>query len=100
MKPRVSSEAERDLDEMEAWLLDNWGPSAAANVIEAVLERIAALAEMPLAGTPRPEFGAAVRFVPAGRYAIYYEVGGEGLVVLRILHGARDRDTIMRPDVE
>lgn len=96
MSPRVSPEAERDLDEMEAWLTENWGPLAAANIIDAVLDRIAKLPDMPLAGALRPEFGEDVRFVTAGRYVIYYEARAGDLVVLRILHGARDRETAMR----
>jgi len=81
---------------MEAWLTENWGPLAAANAIEVVLQRIAALADTPLGGAPRPEFGEAVRFVSAGRYAIYYETTDDALTVLRILHGARDRESLMR----
>ncbi|MBC7770072.1 MAG: type II toxin-antitoxin system RelE/ParE family toxin [Phycisphaerales bacterium] len=96
MIPHVSPEAGADLDEMESWLTENWGPIAAANAIEAVLAKIAALPEMPLAGTPRPEFGEAVRFVTTGRYFIYYEAAGQALAVLRILHSARNRDAIMR----
>ena len=96
MTPRVSPEAEQDLDEMELWLTENWGPLAAANIIEAVLDRIAALADMPLAGAPRPEFGETVRFVTASRYLIDYEVSERDLTVLRILHGAQDRASIMR----
>jgi len=53
MTPRVSSEAESDLDEMETWLTENWGPLAAANAIEAVLQRIVALARR-LAALPGP----------------------------------------------
>jgi toxin ParE1/3/4 len=101
MKPTiVSPEAEQDLDEMERWLTENWGPLAAASTIEAVLGRIAALAEMPFAGAPRPEFGQAVRLVTSGRYVIYYETSDDRLVILRILHGARDRETIMRKGSE
>lgn len=100
MIPRVSPEAEADLDEMESWLTRNWGPSAAANIIDAALKRIAALAEMPMSGAPRPEFGDTVRFVTSGRYVIYYEVVGEQLTVLRILHGARNREMIMRGQSE
>ncbi|HRO04790.1 MAG TPA: type II toxin-antitoxin system RelE/ParE family toxin [Terricaulis sp.] len=96
MKPAVSSEAERDLDEMELWLTENWGPAAAAGIIEAVLVRIADLAEMPFAGAPRPELGEAVRFVTVRRYVIYYEASAEALTILRILHAARDRDAILR----
>jgi toxin ParE1/3/4 len=96
MIPRVSPEAEADLDEMEAWLTENWGPLAAANLIEAVLQRIAALADMPFTGAPRPEYGESVRFVTAGRYVIYYEADEDALTVMRILHAARDRESIMR----
>lgn len=100
MIPRVSPEAEADLDEMEAWLTENWGPKAAANIVEAVLERIVALADMPYAGALRPEFGAAVRFVISGRYLIYYEATDTELLVLRILHAARNRDAIMSNNQE
>ena len=100
MTPIVSPEAEKDLDEMEAWLAQNWGPLAAANVIEAVLAKIALLAEMPFAGTPRPEFGEAMRFVTAKRYVIYYEADADTLTVLRILHSARDRASIMRRAID
>ncbi len=80
---------------MESWLTQNWGPVAAANIIEAVLERIAALADMPFTGVPRPEFGETVRLATSGRYVIYYEADQGSLVILRILHAARDRDAIM-----
>lgn len=100
MTPIVSREAESDLDEMEVWLSENWGPATAANVIEAVLDRIAALEDMPFAGTLRPEFGAGVRLVTSGRYVIYYQADELTLVILRILHAARDRNAIMgkRPE--
>lgn len=75
---------------MESWLTQNWGPVAAANIIEGVLT--AALADMPFTGAPRPEFGEAVRLATSGRYVIYYEARDDSLVILRILHAARDRD--------
>jgi len=100
MIPHVSPEAEKDLDEMETWLVQNWGPLAAANVIEGVLAKIARLAEMPLSGTPRVEFGKHVRFVTAKRYVIYYEASAGGLTVLRVLHSARDRASIMRRAID
>ena len=98
MKATVSEAAQGDLDEMESWLTENWGPIAAANTIEAVLDRIALLSELPLVGTPRPEFGDTVRFVTTSRYVIYYEANDRELLVLRILHAAQDRDAIMRKD--
>lgn len=96
MKATVSEAAQGDLDEMESWLTENWGPIAAANTIEAVLDRMASLLDLPLVGTPRPEFGEAVRFVTTGRYVIYYEAHLQELLILRILHAAQDRDAIMR----
>lgn len=95
MIPVVSAAAEQDIDDMESWLTQNWGPVAAANIIEAVLERIAALADMPFTGVPRPEFGETVRLATSGRYVFYYEADQGSLVILRILHAARDRDAIM-----
>jgi toxin ParE1/3/4 len=96
MTPRASPEAEQDLDDIEAWLMANRGPQVAANTIEAVLMRIAALEDAPYSGSLRSEYGDAVRLVAVGRYMIYFEAAADSLTILRILHAARDRDSIMR----
>lgn len=49
-----------------------------------------------LTGAPRPEFGEHMRLMIARPYVLYYDVTDATVVVLRILHQSRDRDSIMR----
>lgn len=51
---------------------------------------------MPETGVARPEFRPDCRFVVEHPYMIYYVFAHGEMVVLRILHAARDRDSIMR----
>lgn len=42
-------------------------------------------------GNPlRPQFAPALRVAFAGSYAIYYLPADSGIVIVRVLHGARD----------
>jgi len=38
----------------------------------------------------RPELALAVRSFPVGNYVIFYRPHGDGIVVIPVLHGARD----------
>ena len=48
------------------------------------------LLNFPLAGASREPFGAGLRVTFEGRYAIYYSASASELVIIRVLHGARD----------
>ena len=88
--------AQDDLDDIEDWLVDAAGAHVAARVVGRVFDRIAKLGEDAATGTPRPEYGDAVRFVVSSPYVIYFDLSADRVTVLRILHKARDRDAIMR----
>lgn len=65
-------------------------------MIARVRRKIATAREMPEAGTPRPEYDPACRFVTIRPYVIYYIVSERVMTIVRILHWAQDRDDIMR----
>ena len=44
----------------------------------------------PLIGAKREMFGTGLRVTFHGQYAIYYRPGKDEIVVVRVLHGARD----------
>jgi len=48
------------------------------------------LREFPLAGAPRPQLAPGLRVTFHAPYAIYYAPQSEAVVVIRVLHGARD----------
>ena len=98
MKARLtfSPQAERDLAEIEAWLVREASPKAAASVLERIVARLELVTELPFSGVPRPEFGPETRFVRTSSYVIYYDARETEVDVLRVLHKAQDRDAIMR----
>lgn len=71
------------------------GPRKAARYLRDINQRLARLREMPKAGVALPEYGPSVRFVPCRRHVIYYELDAQFVVILRVLHAAQDRDSIM-----
>ncbi len=48
----------------------------------------------PLMGRTRDELERGVRSFPFGRYVILYMPADAGIDVVRVLHGARDIDTV------
>jgi len=50
------------------------------------------LATQPMMGRARDELVHGLRSRPFGRYVIFYELLKDGIVVVRVLHGARDLD--------
>jgi toxin ParE1/3/4 len=48
------------------------------------------LLEFPMAGSSRDQFAAGLRVTFEGHYAIYYTATAAELVIIRVLHGARD----------
>ena len=82
-------QAWRDLDRIDSRIAaDN--PGAARRFRAAVLRRIALLQNFPQSAQPRPEFGPDIRTIPIGRYIVILRVTLPKVIVLRIVHGARD----------
>jgi toxin ParE1/3/4 len=50
--------------------------------------------QSPLIGTTREQFGVGLRVMFHHPYAIYYQVSGQTLIIVRVLHGARDAAAI------
>ncbi len=80
----------------EADLIEIWDHVADTSVIQAdrLLNRFAAkfshLADHPGLGRPRPELAPDCRSYPLGKYGFYYRPTDEGILLLRVLHSARD----------
>lgn len=89
-----------DVDDIEAWLAREASARTASRMLQRILDRVDRLAWDALTGTPRPEYGENTRFVVVRPYVIYYDVVDDAVTVLRILHRARDRDAIMRGEVQ
>ena len=86
---RVSRLAFNDLNAIwEHIASDN---EAAANRYEKLIaDSIAQLADHPLLGRARPEYGDHSRALVVGDYLIIYQLRADRVDVSRVIHGARD----------
>ena len=86
---RYSHLANSDLDEIALYLF-NLNPSAAHRLLETLDKTCQLLAEHSEIGRRRPELGADLRSYPVGNYLIFYSIAQDGIIVVRILYGARN----------
>ena len=85
--------AEQDLDEIWFYIaLDN--VAAADNLLDDIDSSCQLLAIQPQAGRLRPELAPELRSFPVGRYVVFYRPQDDGIEVVRVLHSARDIESI------
>lgn len=99
---RFAPQAQRDLRRITERIERESGPERAARFRAAVLRAAANLALHPNSGRERPDLTArAVRFTSVFKHLIVYAPESVPLVVLHVVHGARDpgdlRDRIGEP---
>jgi len=85
----LTPSAESDLDDI--WLAiarDN--RLAADRLLKRIGEKLQRLSVFPEMGSPRPEVAPTARLLIEGNYLILYEASPTHVVVVRVLHGARD----------
>jgi toxin ParE1/3/4 len=98
MLPVVRTEtAEADLVEIFDYL-DERSPAAAERLAKAVNASCARLGEFPLLGRTREELRPGLRSVVVEKYVVFYRVTPLAVEILRILHGSRDLERIIKAD--
>jgi toxin ParE1/3/4 len=68
-------------------------PDAADHWVDQLDTQLRLLATQPLMGRARDELAPGIRSFPFGRYLVFYLPIGDGIDVVRVLHGTRDVDT-------
>ncbi len=87
-EPRLTEQAEADLDELWEYIAaDN--PDAADRMVDAVLESRMHV-RFPGMGQNRDDLRVGLRCFVVSPYVVYYRPIEDTIEVLRILHGARD----------
>jgi toxin ParE1/3/4 len=82
--------ARADEDLIEIWTYiarDNL--DAADRVLDAIEARWLQLARYPRSGMARDDIAPGIRHLVMGQYLTLYRVAGEGVEIIRILHGRR-----------
>ena len=90
---RISPRARSDLIEIWSYIADDSVASADA-FINKLYETIQVLAKQSGSGRHREELAPGILSFPFGRYIIFYRASQGAIEIVRILHGARDIQTI------
>lgn len=88
-KPRFSRAALRDLQGILDYIAQD-SPMQAQRLRDSIRARCRNLADFPEAAPLRPELGEDIRVAVHGSYLILYSSRGGGIVIERVVHGARD----------
>ena len=84
-----TSQAEADLTDIFTYIAND-DLAAAERVLRSIGAKCDLLADSPDMGRDRPDLPETVRSFPVGNYVIFYRQVPGGILVLRVLHGARD----------
>lgn len=92
LRVRLTHSAEADL--LELWLyIAEENLVAADEALDSIQSTVSLLATQPEMGRARPELADELRSFPTRiPYIIFYLPGDDGLLVVRVLHHARDID--------
>jgi toxin ParE1/3/4 len=91
----LSRPAQRDIREIHEYI-SNDSRAAADRVRASIRETCRRLADYPRSGRLRPSLGSDIRGFPVGSYLIFYREVGDGVHILRIVHGRRDIERAFR----
>lgn len=93
MRLEFSPESQLDLLEIADFIArDN--PVRARSFVDELESDCNRLTTQPGIGAPRPELCDGVRMLPHGRYLVFYRVDDDVVLIVRVLHSARDLDTL------
>lgn len=94
----LTAAARADLYEIAEFIRQD-SPEASRRVVESLREAMSRLARMPEIGHFREDLApASLRFWPVYSYLIIYRPESRPLQVIRILHGARDVQSLLSGD--
>jgi toxin ParE1/3/4 len=92
----LTAPARDDLDHIWSYIAND-NPSAADRWIDEVHRRCAVYARQPMAATPADRFQIGLRFFTHGNYVVFFRPEGDGVLVVRVLHGARHLEDLFGP---
>ncbi|MEI9980135.1 MAG: type II toxin-antitoxin system RelE/ParE family toxin [Edaphobacter sp.] len=92
----LSPQAEIDLDEIWFYIAkESTSIEVADRLIDTITNRLLLLATHPYLGRLREEdFGPGTRTFAVGEYVVLYTVSQNDALILRIVHGRRDLETL------
>ena len=96
MNLRFSRKAAEDLEDIGDFIAQD-DPLRAASFVAELQDNCQKLLNNPDAYPTRPELGHGLRVSVHGKYLIFFKSVGNDLLIVRILHGARNLTGILNP---
>ncbi len=94
---RYSLDAKKDLEDIFAYL-NHHSETAAEKLAETIDQRAGVLAVHPAVGRDRGDLVVGLRSTVIGNYVLFFRATATTLQIVRVLHGARDIDSIFQLD--
>jgi len=89
MSVTITDLAEADLEAVWSYVAAD-DPVAADDLLDRIMSIVDMLADTPQAGRIRSELGQGIRSYSTGNYLVLYRSDHGVLLILRVIHGARD----------
>jgi len=92
MQFTVSDEAQRDIENIFNYTIDEWGLNQAITYQTLLDEHLDIIRNDPFTSYSKKvtQYRIVARYLRAGKHHIYYSVHNNWIVILRILHGQMD----------
>jgi toxin ParE1/3/4 len=87
---RLRAAADADLAEILEYSIERWGEAVGEAYLAGFGEAFELLARHPLAGTLRADIHPPIRCLPHRSHRIFYDLDGETVWIVRVLHHALD----------
>ena len=89
----ITNQADKDIDEIVDYIASR-NMAAAISLDRSFYDVFEILADNPEAGRERPELREDLRSFPCGSYIVFYRLWAGNVLIVRIVHGARDLEEI------
>jgi toxin ParE1/3/4 len=90
---RISPRATADLIEIWSYIADD-SEAHADGFVDRIYETMELLSRQPGLGRHRDELALGIQSFAVGRYIVFYRVVTGAIEIVRVLHGARDIESI------
>jgi len=88
--PPIIRTARADEDLINIWTnIASDNPDAADRILDAIERRWQQLAQHPQSGMAREDIAPGIRHLIVGQYLTLYRLSGDGIEIVRVLHGRR-----------
>ena len=87
---KFTGQAERDLEAIVEFTLENWGQSQATKYVDGLEALLASLALTPSLGVSKDEIFKGLLSFPYVSHVVFYIKDNDGVTVIRILHKRMD----------